>query len=82
MEFQNIQMGRRTYEDLFFFFHKTMFYIAIMQSDNKVVSIGALFFKKAALFFKIAIHGQKALHWRLSKVILLGMYNCNFEETN
>ena len=44
-----------------------------MQSDNKVVSIGALFFKKAAII--IAIHGQKTLHWQLSKVILFGMYN-------
>ena len=27
----------------------------------------------------IAIHGQKTLHWQLSKVILTGMYNCSFE---
>ena len=30
----------------------------------------------------IATHGQKTLHWQLSKVILSGMYNCNFEAIN
>ena len=49
-----------------------------MQSDTTVVSIAAVFFKKAA----IVIHGQKALHRQLSKVILYGMQNCNFEATN
>ena len=48
-----------------------------MQSDTTIVSIAAALFKKAAII--IAIHGQKALHWQLSKVILSGMYNCNFE---
>ena len=48
-----------------------------MQSDTTGVSIAAVFFKKAA--FVIPIHGQKTLHWHLSKVILSGMYNCNFE---
>ena len=51
-----------------------------MQSDNTVVSIAAVFFKKAATI--IAIHGQKTLHWQLSKVILSGTYNCNFEAIN
>ena len=51
-----------------------------MQSDATVVSIAAAFFKKAATI--IAIHGQKTLHWQLSKVILSGMYNCNFEAIN
>ena len=46
----------------------------------QVVSIGAVFFKKAATV--IAIHGQKTLHWQLSKVILSGTYNCNFEAIN
>ena len=31
-----------------------------MQSDTTVVSIGAVFFEKAAIV--IAIHGQKTLH--------------------
>ena len=30
----------------------------------------------------IAIHGQKTLHFQLSKVILSGMYNCSFEAIN
>ena len=63
-------MGRKTYECLFFFFfHETMFY-------TTVVSIAADFLKKVAII--IATHGQKTLHWQLSKVILSGMYNCNF----
>ena len=51
-----------------------------MKSDNTVVSIAAVFFKKAAI--QIAIYGQKTLQWQLSKVILSGMYNCNFEAIN
>ena len=51
-----------------------------MQSDTTVVSTAAFFFKKAAIV--IAIHGQKILHWQLNKVILSGMYNCNFEAVN
>ena len=51
-----------------------------MPSDTTVVSIAAVFFKKAAII--IATHGQKTLHWQLSKVILSGMYNCNFEAIN
>ena len=51
-----------------------------MQSDTTIVSIAAAFFKKAATI--IAIHGQKTLHWQLSKVILSGTYNCNFEAIN
>ena len=33
-----------------------------------------------AAAFIIATHGQKSLHWQLSKPILSSMYNCNFEE--
>ena len=51
-----------------------------MQSDTTVVSIAAVFFKKAAIV--ITIHGQKTLHCQLSKVILSGVYNCNFEAIN
>ena len=52
-----------------------------MQSDTTVVSIAAVFLKKAAAIK--AIHGQKTLHWQLSKVLVLsGMYNCNFEARN
>ena len=51
-----------------------------MQSGIKVVSIAAIFFKKAAII--IATHGQKALHWQLSKVILSAMYNYSFEAIN
>ena len=51
-----------------------------MQSDTTVVSIAAVFFKKAAII--IATHGQKTLLWQLSKVILSGMYNSNFEAIN
>ena len=38
-----------------------------------VVSIAADFFKKVAII--IAAHGQKTLHWQLSKIIVSGMYN-------
>ena len=46
LECENIKMGRRT---SIFFFHEAMFLIGIMQSDNKVVSIDAVFFKKQLL---------------------------------
>ena len=51
-----------------------------MQSDTTFVSIAAIFLKNAAII--IATHGRKTLHWQLSKVILSGMYNCNFEAIN
>ena len=51
-----------------------------MQPDTTVVSIAAVFFKKAAII--IAIHGQKRLHWQLSKALLSNIYNCNFEAIN
>ena len=51
-----------------------------MQSDTTVDSIAAVFLKKAVVI--IATQGQKILHWQLSKVILPGMYNCNFEAIN
>ena len=41
-----------------------------MQSDTTAVSIAAVLFQKVAIV--IAIHGQKTLHWQLSKVILSG----------
>ena len=66
-------MGSRTHEH----HHHA---ITIMQSDTTAASIAAVFFKKVAII--IAIHGQKTLHWQLSKVILSGMYNCNFEAIN
>ena len=51
-----------------------------MKSDTTVVSIAAVFLVAAA--FIIATHGQKTLHWQLSKVKLSGMYNCNFGAIN
>ena len=51
-----------------------------MQSDTTAVSITSVFFKKAATI--IATHGQKTLESQLSKVILSGKYNCNFEVIN
>ena len=48
-----------------------------MQSGTTIVSIAAVFSKKAAII--LATHGQKTLHWQVSKVILSGMCNCNFE---
>ena len=42
-----------------------------MQSDTTVVSTAAILFKKAAII--IATHGQKALHWQLSKAMLSDM---------
>ena len=49
-----------------------------MQSGATVVSIAAVFFKRAAIIR--ATHGQKILFWQLSKVILSGMHN--FEAIN
>ena len=51
-----------------------------MQSDTTVVSIAVVFLIAAAII--IATHGQKTLHWQLSKVIFSGMYNCNFKAIN
>ena len=60
-----------------FFFHEAMFQIIIMQSGTTIVSIAAIFFKKVAII--IATYGQKTLFLQLSKLILSGMYNYNFE---
>ena len=51
-----------------------------MQSNTTVVFVASVFFKKTAII--IATPGQKTLDWQLSKVILSGMYNCNFEAIN
>ena len=51
-----------------------------MQTDTTAVSIASVLFKKPAII--IATHGQKTIDWHLSKVILSGMYNCNFEAIN
>ena len=48
--------------------------------DTTVVSIAAIFLVAAAII--IATHGQKTLHWKLSKVVLSGMYKWDFEATN
>ena len=52
----------------------------IIQSDTTVVSIAAIFLVAVAII--IATHGQKTLHWKLSKVILSGMSKCDFEAIN
>ena len=75
-------MGRRKYEHLFFSFMKLCSKSA---SCNRIpqlflYSIATVSFKKAAII--IAIHGRKTLHSQLSKIILFGMYNCNFEAIN
>ena len=49
LECQNIKMGRRIYGHLFCFFHETMFYISIKQSESTVVSIAAVYFYKKQL---------------------------------
>ena len=51
-----------------------------MQLDITVVCIITVFFKKAAII--TAMHGQKTLQLQLSKVILSGVHNCNFEARN
>ena len=43
-------MGRKTHEELFFFFHETMFQITIMQSDTTVASIAADFFNSCSCY--------------------------------
>ena len=43
-------MGRKTYEDLFFYFHETIFEIPIMQSDTIVVSIAAVIFNSCSYY--------------------------------
>ena len=51
------------------------------QSDTGVVYIAAVFLIAATIV--IAIYGHiKTLHWHLRKVVLSGMYNCNFEAKN
>ena len=50
LEWQNIKLGRKTYEDLFFLFHENMFYVTIMQSDNTVVSIAVAFFNSGRYY--------------------------------
>ena len=79
MECQNINMGRITYEHLFYFLswdnvldHRAIEYHTWFYSCS-------LFLKKAII---IAINGQETLHWQLSKAIISGMYNCNFEAIN
>ena len=73
-------MERKTYEDLFFFFHETLFQITIMRSDDTVVSVAAVFFNSCSYYNSYT--WSKTLHWQLNKVILSGMYNCNFEAMN
>ena len=51
-----------------------------MPPDTTFAFIAAVFFKNAAII--IAMHGQKTLHWQVSKVILSGMYKRNFELIN
>ena len=57
-----------------------------MPSDTTIVSTAAVFSKKTAItavfLEKKKKTGQKTLHWQLSKVILSGMYNYNFEAIN
>ena len=79
MECQNINMGRITYEHLFYFLswdnvldHRAIEYHTWFYSCS-------LFLKKAII---IAINGQETLHWQLSKAIISGMYNCNSEAIN
>ena len=43
-------MERKTYEDLFFFFHETLFQITIMRSDDTVVSVAAVFFNSCSYY--------------------------------
>ena len=47
-----------------------------MQSYTKVISIAAVFLIDAATDV------EKPFYWQLKKVILSGMYNCNFEAIN
>ena len=51
-----------------------------MQLDTTFVSIDADFFKKFSYYNSYT--WAKTLHWQLSKVILLAMYNSNFEAIN
>ena len=42
-----------------------------MEVDTRVISIAAVFFKKAAII--VATHGQKTLRLQLIKVVFSGM---------
>ena len=42
--------GKKTYANLFLFFHEIMFQITIMQSDATVVSIVAIFFNSCSYY--------------------------------
>ena len=63
-----------------FYFMRLGFKSPSCNVDTTVFSIIVVFFKKTAIM--IATHGQKTLHWQLNKVLLSGMYNCNFEAIN
>ena len=72
--------GKKTNEDLSLFLlwdyvlnhHHTI--------DTTVASIVAVFFNSCSYYNSYT--WTKALHWQLNKVILYGMYNCNFEAIN
>ena len=80
MEWQNIKMGRKTYEDLSFFFHETVL------NHHHVIGYHSCFYSCSlplmASAIIIATHGQNILQWQLSKVILSSMYKSNFEAIN
>ena len=67
--------GKKTYEDIFFSFMRLC---SESPSCNHSCFYSCSLFLIAAAIIT-AIHGQKILHWPLSKVILSGMCNCNFE---
>ena len=71
LKYQNIKMRRRTYEHLFFFMRLR----PKSASCNRIPQL----FLQLQYFLKKA---AKSLHWQLSKVILSGMHNCNFEAVN
>ena len=77
LEWQNIKMGRKTYEDLFFSFMRLC---SKSPSCNRIPQ----FFLYVQSFLIdlsiiIATRSQKSWHWQLKKVILFGMYNCNLD---
>ena len=81
LESQKVKSRRRTYEHFSFFFSMRLGPKSLSCSRYHSSFYSCrLFFKKDGII--IAIHGRKTLHWQLTKVILSGTYNCNFEATD
>ena len=79
LEWENIKMGRKTYEGLFFSF-MTIVLNHHHAIDIRVVSIAAVIFNSCSYYNSYT--WSKNITFKLSKVILSGMYNSSFQAIN